>query len=439
MPYSRAELLQAVRTDHPEFKDVEDNKLFAAIAVDHPEMAQGISELQPPLRIGMKAPPGTNVPDQWPHNPASRTATEVMQDQAANVLKGIPQAVTGIPGTVGMAFGAIKDALSGNASGLMDTAASQASPITTPLKQAVELAKPGLVNAPGPDAPETAEAAQGAGALLGSAILAGAAPHVLPKVSGAWNAVKAKAAPYVTSPGLDAAAINKWMDVPAKEVTHGANPGQRVLQENLLADTKAATKAKVDSALGTAGKDIEAELKAADAQGIKIDAEHLVKDALDSAQAKLKSPTDAAFANRVKSTFDKILKRYPNIDDLSPSEAHALKKELGDSINWRSEGDDPLNDAFIQAYRDVNTVIKGSVKGMGPLQARWGDLYAASRNLSASLAEDVVGKGSGAAAPAEPPSPAWVAAKKLAPYAAKAALGAGAYGAYRYGRDLIAP
>ncbi len=48
MPYSRVELLQAVRTDHPEFKDVPDNKLFAAIAVDHPDLARGISELQAP-------------------------------------------------------------------------------------------------------------------------------------------------------------------------------------------------------------------------------------------------------------------------------------------------------------------------------------------------------------------------------------------------------
>lgn len=46
MPYTRAELLTAVRTDHPEFKGVDDNKLFAAIAVDHPEIAKGISELQ---------------------------------------------------------------------------------------------------------------------------------------------------------------------------------------------------------------------------------------------------------------------------------------------------------------------------------------------------------------------------------------------------------
>jgi len=62
------------------------------------------------------------------------------------------------------------------------------------------------------------------------------------------------------------------------------------------------------------------------------------------------------------------------------------------------------------------------------------------KNLAESLAEDVVGKSTGPAAPTAPPNRAWIAAKKLAPYASKTAgkvaLG---YGAYRLGRDLIWP
>jgi hypothetical protein len=220
------------------------------------------------------------------------------------------------------------------------------------------------------------------------------------------------------------------MDVPAKQVARGANPGQQLLDDNLIGATKEATKANVDSALTSAGKDIETHLKAADAQGVKIDAEHLVKDALDSAEAKLKSPTDAAFGNRVKSTFDKILNRYPDIDDLTPSRAHALKVELGKNINWRLSADDPLNDAFIQAYGEVNSAIKGAVKGIGPAQSRWGNLNLASKNLAESLTEDVVGKGSGPGAPVPPSSPAAIFAKKAAKYAVPAGIAGKIYHDY---------
>lgn len=48
MPYTRQELLAAVRQDHPQLANVPDNQLFAAIAVDHPDLARGISELQQP-------------------------------------------------------------------------------------------------------------------------------------------------------------------------------------------------------------------------------------------------------------------------------------------------------------------------------------------------------------------------------------------------------
>src|SRR5439155_5733041 len=85
MPYTRKELLDAVRQDHPEFKDIDDNRLFAAIAVDHPDIAKGISEIQPRPYESPAYPSGT------------RTAAEVAQDQAANVITGIPKAVLGIP------------------------------------------------------------------------------------------------------------------------------------------------------------------------------------------------------------------------------------------------------------------------------------------------------------------------------------------------------
>lgn len=47
MPYTRDQLLAAVRTDHPEFKGVDDEKLFSAISTDHPDMVRDIASPKP--------------------------------------------------------------------------------------------------------------------------------------------------------------------------------------------------------------------------------------------------------------------------------------------------------------------------------------------------------------------------------------------------------
>jgi len=79
--YTRAQLLEAVRTDHPEFRKIDDNKLFAAIAQDHPDLAQGISELHPP-EYQSPAPP--------------KTAGDVALDQ----MESVGQGVKNLPGSV---------------------------------------------------------------------------------------------------------------------------------------------------------------------------------------------------------------------------------------------------------------------------------------------------------------------------------------------------
>lgn len=100
-------------------------------------------------------------------NDPNRTAGQVASDQAANVLKGIPQAVTGIPGTIKEAAGGIFEVLSGHrAHRLAGMVRGMAEPIITPIKQGIELAAPGAVNAPTVEDPRTAQSAQAAGANL---------------------------------------------------------------------------------------------------------------------------------------------------------------------------------------------------------------------------------------------------------------------------------
>ena len=435
MPYSRAQLLDAVRTDHPELKDIDDNRLFAAIAVDHPDLAKGISELQ-------ERPSRSDL--------SSRSAVQVAEDQAANVLKGIPEAVTGIPGAVKggaqAAFEALRGGGTGTAQGLIKGAVS---PIVTPVNQAIELARPGLVNAPTPDDPETAASARGAGSILGAAALEGvrSIPKVQQSAAQAYGALASKTKSLVTPiPGtpaipLDAPAVNKWMGVPAKEVEHGANPGQQLMSDNLLGAIKEATKANVDAALKATGNELQQRLIDAGNKGVTIDAQTPTYDSAAQATKRIGAPRDAAFQAKIDNIVDDIESRYPDLNKLTPADAHKLKVELGDAIDWHGEAyDDPINKVKVRIYAKINEALKADNVGVGDVQTKWGNLYSASKNLKRSLSKDIVGTGTGSDVPAtipagpEGPSPAWNALQKLAPYAIPAAIGGGAY---RIGRELL--
>lgn len=104
----------------------------------------------------------------YPGGSQSRTASEVAQDQAANVLAGIPKAVTGIPGAVAETGMSLWDMITGKG-----TARAQAA-----LKGTAQPAAPIVAtlagNPPSPESPEWAQAAEGAGALLGAAGLGAA-------------------------------------------------------------------------------------------------------------------------------------------------------------------------------------------------------------------------------------------------------------------------
>lgn len=107
----------------------------------------------------------------YPGGPQSRTAGEVMSDQAANVLTGIPQAVTGIPGAVAGMGNLVWQALKGNARGVVSGMEGMVQPVA-PIVSTL------AGNPPSPESPEWAQAAQGAGANLGAIGVGEVLPYV---------------------------------------------------------------------------------------------------------------------------------------------------------------------------------------------------------------------------------------------------------------------
>jgi hypothetical protein len=187
-----------------------------------------------------------------------------------------------------------------------------------------------------------------------------------------------------------AAEVNREIGVRPDDVKFGANPGQRILDENLRGKTNEATKANVDAALKDAGEQLQAGLKAADEKGVTVDAQTPVYDAYAKLGEKYGVTRDISNQAQV-GVIDKIEAKYPDLEKLSPIDAHKLKVELGDSIDWKNT-DNPVNQMMKQIYRSINDSVKSADESVGPAQDRWGDLYIASRSLKSTLAKEAVGR-----------------------------------------------
>lgn len=376
-------------------------------------------------RIGLSAPVAPPVQSD------DRSAGQVAQDQTLAAAKGVISPITSAVAHPLDTLGGLTPI--GMAKGLWSGIKSIGEDVVPNIVHNAEALRqayggPAPTFGATPTQAENEKAAGVAGATAGGLTLAEGIAKFAPKLATA----KARLAPLIESPGLDAPAVNKWMDVPAKEVMHGADPGQQLLDEKLLGPTKEATKANVQTALTDAGQKLQTKLQGATAQGIQIDAQTPVYDAVAGATKKIGSPRDAAFQAQMNGIVDDIEAKYPNLAKLTPEETHALKVDLGNSIKWSGQSyDTPANQAMIQIYRDLNTAIKSNVPGIAPIQSRWGNLFVASKNLAESMADDVVGKGSGPAVPALPPSPAAKFAKGAAKYVVPPLLGATAYKIFR--------
>jgi len=132
----------------------------------------------------------------------------------------------------------------------------------------------------------------------------------------------------------------------------------------------------------------------------------------------------------------KILKKYPNLDSLTPEQAHALKVEIGDSIKWDGAPyERAVNKALVQMYGDINDAIKSQLPGIADDMKRWGNLYQADKALGKSIVRNNAGTGTPDAAP----NPVKDTAKAAAWYVGKKAIGpavlGGGYALYRLTQD----
>ena len=192
--------------------------------------------------------------------------------------------------------------------------------------------------------------------------------------------------------------LNKWMNVQTRQMVHGANPGEQILADGLLGPTKEATLANVDNALTEVGGQMNQLMRDAATRGARIDGEQLVMDALVDATKTIGKRTDSAFQTALTNVLNDILYKYPDLKNLSPEQAHALKVDIGDAVQWGRgaayEAD--VNQVLVDIYKKMNGEIRTNVPGIDTLQSRWGNLYQGKQALKGSILKDQAGRGTGA-------------------------------------------
>lgn len=171
-----------IRERRPDLANIPDVTLVAKTLAAAPNLKE---------YVDLTALPGTEKGafESPKYGPTGPNATEMVSEQAANVLKGIPQAVTGIPAAAKSVFNILKSGLSGNAGQAVsqtgDLVKGALQPFTTTARGVGALA--GVSEAPTDE--EFATAAQGAGAMLGAAEL----PNVVSGLKqGAFSAIRGR-------------------------------------------------------------------------------------------------------------------------------------------------------------------------------------------------------------------------------------------------------
>ena len=227
----------------------------------------------------------------------------------------------------------------------------------------------------------------GSGKDIGiNAGISAALPPVGAALKPAFTALAEKAAP---------ALANKLLrPVPTQiknAIRFGRNPGQALSDEGIVATSHGDLVSRISDRKEDVGNQIGSMLKGA-TNAKPIDAAAIINKHIDGAiQDVLNGKTEGGQAlvdgleelrNQLTQNRHlvegKVTNLAPKNLNLTPSEAHALKRQVGDSAKWRGQAfDDEMNQVKRGIYRDLNSGVQKSVPGVKALQDRYGNLLEA--------------------------------------------------------------
>lgn len=236
-------------------------------------------------------------------------------------------------------------------------------------------------------------ALQGKTEGLGTVAGISAAIPVVGKVAGKVTTPIAKYLGEKLPPRI----INSILKPVSKEFNFAKNPGKGVIEEKIIANTPEQMLKKISFKKSVIGKQIEEKLKTEGA-GKTIDLNKTLTILDDGMQQAVNSGEQALF-NRLQAIKDGLTKTFKIKDGkiipienisrkslLSPEEAHALKREIGEATKWTGQAfDDDVNQIRVKLYQSLNDNIDSVVPGAKALQKRYANMLSAEKSLDRTM------------------------------------------------------
>jgi hypothetical protein len=228
----------------------------------------------------------------------------------------------------------------------------------------------------------------------------GAVSALMPAASAALKPI-AKAAAEKVAPQI----ANKLLrPVPTRlenAARFGRNPGKAVADEGIIATSHADLLDKIGAKKEEVGKLIGDALQTASRAGKTIDARPLIEKPIDDAIKDVisgKIEGGQAMIDRLQELKDTLASDRQMVNGklavtgvknltISPSDAHALKRQIGDTTKWSEDAlTQAVNDVKRRIYRNLNDEIANAVPGVKPDQMRYGNLLEAEKSAERELA-----------------------------------------------------
>lgn len=319
---------------------------------------------------------GGKLADMWPE--AMNGASEQMKPQSLPAKAGFigeQGAEFALPG------GAVSKAAKGAEAGID---AAKLGPVAS--KALKYITRGGLEGA---SAAGVTAAQGGSGKDIG----ANAAVSAVMPAAGAALKVGANALAEKAAPAL----ANKLLRPVPTQIENaarfGRNPGQALADEGIVATSHGDLVSRIGDRKRDVGDRIGQMLKDAPA-GPGIDAGKIVNGHIDDAIKDVlsgKMEGGQPLIDRLEEMRGQLTQQRHLVDGkiqnlsaknlvLPPAEAHALKRQIGDSAKWTGQAfDGEMNQVKRGIYRDLNGEVQKAVPGVKDLQDRYGNLLEAEK------------------------------------------------------------
>jgi hypothetical protein len=231
---------------------------------------------------------------------------------------------------------------------------------------------------------QSAKEIKDVGLISGGVELATGASGALLKTKLGQSAVK-----YMTEK-IPSRLVNSIIRPNDKAFDFGRNPGLGVVQEGIVANSRAGLLAKIGLKKQDIGKQIGDTLISGENAAKSLDVQDAILNPIRIAKKQAVEAGDKALYSRLDDIEQGLTKEFDERFNvvgnkkmqLTPEEVQKLKIRVGKDTRWTGQTfDNDVNKVRVSIYRNLDGVLDDNVAGIADLNARYANMLTAEKNL----------------------------------------------------------